>query len=115
MNTCFPKVTQPIQYEGPKSCSPLAYKWYHLKQVVGGMDVFARGLIVADKLMEEKAISSFVEERYSSWNSPVGQEIMSEKATLCSLEKWVLENGEPTLQRGRQEMLENILNDYILG
>ena len=81
---------------------------------IGGMDAFARGLIVADKLIQEKALSSFVGERYASWQSPLGRQIMDGKATLGSLEKWVLENGEPTLKSGRQEMLEIIVNDYLL-
>ena len=79
------------------------------------MDAFARGLIVADRLIADKALSGFVAERYASWKSPLGQEILSGKATSESLEKWVLENGEPTSGSGRQEMLEIILNDYLIG
>jgi len=82
---------------------------------IGGIDSFARGLLVADKLIEDKALSAFVEERYSSWKSPLGREILAGKADSESLEKWVLENGEPTPKSGRQEMLEIILNDYLLG
>ena len=81
---------------------------------IGGMDAFARGLLVADRLIRDKALSSFVDERYSSWNSPLGREITAGKATFASLEQWVLEHGEPTPKSGRQEMLENILNDYLL-
>ncbi len=62
---------------------------------IGGMDTFARGLIVADKIIQDKALSTFVDERYASWNSPLGKEILSGKATSESLEKWVLEKGEP--------------------
>jgi xylose isomerase len=40
---------------------------------IGGMDTFARGLIVADKLAGDKALADFVAERYSSWKSPLGQ------------------------------------------
>jgi len=82
---------------------------------IGGMDAFARGLLVADKIIEDKALSSFVAERYSSWQSPLGREILSGKADYDSLEQWVLANGEPTPKSGRQEMLEIVLNDYILG
>jgi len=82
---------------------------------IGGMDAFARGLVVADKLKQDKALSAFVTERYASWKSPLGQEILAGKASSESLEKWVLENGEPTPKSGRQEMLEIILNDYLVG
>ena len=33
--------------------------------------------------------------------------------TLADVERWVVENGNPTPKSGRQEMLENLLNDYI--
>ena len=82
---------------------------------IGGMDSFARGLIVADKMIQDKALASFVSERYSSWSSPLGKEILAGKVSSESLEKWVLENGEPTPKSGRQELLENIINDYLLG
>ena len=82
---------------------------------IGGMDAFARGLIVAHKIIEDKALSSFVEERYSSFKSGIGAEIMSGKAGLEEAEKWVLSAGKPVLQSARQEMLENILNSYIFS
>lgn len=82
---------------------------------IGGMDTFARGLIVADKLAGDKALADFVAERYSSWKSPLGQEILAGKATSESLEQWIEAHGEPTPKSGRQEMLETIFNDYLLG
>ncbi len=82
---------------------------------IGGMDSFARGLIIADKMIQDKALESFVAGRYASWNSALGKEILAGKATSESLEKWVLENGEPAHKSGRQEFLEIIINDYLLG
>jgi len=82
---------------------------------IGGMDSFARGLIIADKMIQDKALESFVAERYASWNSALGRDILAGKATSESLEKWVIENGEPTHRSGRQEFLEIIINDYLLG
>lgn len=82
---------------------------------IGGMDSFARGLIVADKMVQDKALGSLVAERYASWSSALGKEILEGKATSESLEKWVFENGEPTHRSGRQECLEIIVNDYLLG
>ena len=82
---------------------------------IGGMDSFARGLIIADKMIQNKALESFVAERYASWNSALGRDILAGKATSESLEKWVIENGEPTHRSGRQEFLEIIINDYLLG
>ena len=82
---------------------------------IGGMDAFARGLVVADKLIADKALAAFVEERYASWKSPLGQEILSGKSSSEALDAWVRQQGEPTLQSGRQELLEIIRNDYLIG
>jgi xylose isomerase len=80
---------------------------------IGGMDAFARGLVVAHQIMQDKALSKFIDERYSSFNTGIGAQIMSGKAGLEDAEKWVLQQGAPVLQSGRQEMLENILNSYL--
>ena len=82
---------------------------------IGGMDSFAKGLLVAHKIIEDKALSGLVEERYSSFKSGIGAEIMSGKAGLEEAEKWVLSAGKPVLQSARQEMLENILNSYLFS
>jgi xylose isomerase len=82
---------------------------------IGGMDAFARGLLVADKLIEDQALSSFVAERYASWKSPLGQEILAGKGNSEALEAWVNGQGEPTPKSSRQEMLEIIRNDYLIG
>ncbi len=82
---------------------------------IGGMDSFARGLIVADRMNQDKALASFVSERYASWDSTLGKDILAGKATSESLEKWVLEKGETTPKSGRQEFLEILISDYLLG
>jgi xylose isomerase len=79
---------------------------------IGGMDAFARGLLIAQKLRGDGVFSSFVSARYGSFGSGIGASIMSKKADLESLNTWILSQGSPTLQSGRQEMLENILNAY---
>ncbi len=81
---------------------------------VGAMDTFARGLLIAQKLIDDKVLDGFVAERYASFNSGIGAQIMSGKATLEDAEKWILQNGEPKLKSGRQEYLENLINDYLI-
>jgi xylose isomerase len=81
---------------------------------IGGMDAFARGLLIAHDIMEEKVFSKFVAERYKSFDSGMGAKIISGKVGLSDLEKWAIQEGAPDLASGRQEMLENILNSYIL-
>ncbi len=78
-----------------------------------GMDAMALGLIKAAELIEDGRLEEFVAERYGSYRSGVGESIVSGKATLESLEAYVLENGEPKLSSGRQEHLESVLNQIL--
>jgi xylose isomerase len=80
---------------------------------IGGMDSFARGLLIAQKIIDDGVIAKFVDERYSSFKSGTGAKMMSGQIGLEELEKWVMSEDHPVLQSGRQEMLENILNSYI--
>jgi xylose isomerase len=80
---------------------------------IGGMDIFARGLITAQKIIEDGILSKFIQERYASYDSDLGRRIMSGEADLAELEAWVLKNGEPRPTSGRQEYLENLINAYI--
>jgi len=80
---------------------------------IGGMDAFARGLKVAAAIRADGRMAEFVTKRYSSWDSGIGQKIESGSVGLAELSDYILQNGEPTLDSGRQEMLENILNEFI--
>ena len=80
---------------------------------IGGMDAFARGLLIAQRIREEGTFKRFVDERYASFRSGIGKTIMSGSSTLGDVEKWVLGADRPELGSGRQEMLENLLNSYI--
>ena len=80
---------------------------------IGGMDAFARGLKTAHALIEDGRIDQFVKARYSSYDSGIGAQIEAGTATLADCEAYILKNGEPTTQSGRQEMLENIINEFI--
>jgi xylose isomerase len=80
---------------------------------IGGMDAFARGLLIAQEIMQDKVFSKFIEERYSSFDSGIGAKIMKGKVGFKDLEQWIIKEGKPEVESGRQEMLENILNSYI--
>jgi len=80
---------------------------------IGGMDAFARGLLIAHKIIEDNVLSNFIEQRYSSYNSGIGAKIMSGQVGFEDLEQWILNNDKPILQSARQEMLENIINSYL--
>lgn len=82
---------------------------------IGGMDTFARALVLADKIIEDKALSQPLADRYAGYKKGMGKKFLSGQTTLPELEAWAIEQGEPPLQSGRQELLENILNRYLFG
>ncbi|MGA7160927.1 MAG: xylose isomerase [Bacteroidota bacterium] len=80
---------------------------------IGGMDAFAKGLLVAHQMIQDKVLDNFIEERYSSHNAGIGAQIMSGKVGMEEVDKWVRNEKNPVLQSARQEMLENIINSYL--
>lgn len=84
---------------------------------IAGMDAFALGLRAAVKLIEDGRIESFITNRYSSWSSGIGKDIIDGNVTMADLEKYALEKGEVTdsLSSGRQELLESIVNNVLFN
>jgi xylose isomerase len=80
---------------------------------IGGMDAFARGLKIAHKIAEDGRMSSFISERYASYDSGIGAEIAAGSTSLDALDAHAQSIKAPQLPSGRQEMLENIINDYL--
>jgi xylose isomerase len=81
---------------------------------IGGMDAFAAGLKIAAKIRADGVLKDFVKQRYSSWDSGIGQQIESGGVKFEDLEKYMLDKGDAAKNAsGRQEMLENIFNRYI--
>ncbi len=79
---------------------------------VGAMDAFARGLVNAAKIREDKVFSDLIQKRYSSYDSGIGAQIEAGTTNFRELEKWVLEAGEPKQISGKQEKFESLLNHY---
>jgi xylose isomerase len=80
---------------------------------IGGMDAFARAAVVAEKILAKSPYKKFRKERYASFDSGKGKEFEEGKLTLEDLREYALANGEPKLVSGKQEWLENIINQYI--
>lgn len=81
---------------------------------IGGMDCCARGLKAAAAMIEDKAISSFVEDRYSGWEDEEAQKMLSGEYGLDDIATYVeAAKVNPQPRSGRQEMLENIVNRYV--
>jgi len=81
---------------------------------IGAMDAFAFGLKIAAKLQKDRALSDFIKNRYESFDTGIGAKIEAGMADLKDLEAYVLKNGEPKQVSGKQEMLENIINQYLV-
>ena len=81
---------------------------------IAGMDSFAYGLLVAEQLVTDGRIDKFVEDRYFSYNSGIGKDIVDGKTSLLDLYNYILNGVEPTTNSGRQEWLESVLNDCII-
>ena len=80
---------------------------------LGGMDAFARGLKIAHAIREDGRLATFVDERYSSFDSGIGAKIEAGECSFEDLAAFAAANGEPTLASGRQEMLENLVNEFL--
>ena len=78
------------------------------------MDVLARALLIADKMLSDGKLPAAVAARYQGWNGGLGKEIMDKKLTLDQLSERVLKQKlEPKPRSGQQEMFENLVNRYV--
>jgi xylose isomerase len=83
---------------------------------IAGMDAFALGLRIADKMIRDGRIDKFVSDRYASYESGIGKKIVDGNVTMAELEAYALEMGDVTTNTsGRQEYLENIMNAIMFG
>ncbi len=80
---------------------------------IGGMDIFARALMIADKVMTDSRYPQLLEERYASFKGAQGSAFENGSLSLADLHKIAHENGELPLRSGKQELFENIINQYI--
>jgi xylose isomerase len=81
---------------------------------IGGMDVSARGLLIAAKMIEDGQLARHVKERYAGWETPEGKAMLSGQRSLADIAATVeARNHEPQPRSGRQEYLENLLNSYV--
>jgi xylose isomerase len=80
---------------------------------IAGMDTFSRGLLVADKLLTERRITDFRDNRYLSFHEPEAQKFEHGELTIEDLHALAIVKGEPELQSGKQELIESIINNAI--
>lgn len=80
---------------------------------IGGMDAFARSLEIAHSILENSEYLNLRKARYSSFNTIDGSAFEAGKLSLEDLHKFASSNGNPGLRSGRQELFENIINQFI--
>jgi xylose isomerase len=80
---------------------------------IGGMDAFARAFIIADSILQKSPYKKFRQQRYASFDGGKGKDFEDGKLTLEDLRTFAIANGEPNQISGKQEWLENIINQYI--
>ena len=80
---------------------------------IGGADVFARSLIIADKIINESNYGSILENRYKSFDNGLGKKFESGELSLEDLYEIAHKNPDPKLISGKQELIENLINQYL--
>ena len=83
---------------------------------IAGMDAFALGLRIADKMIRDGRIDTFVANRYASYNSGIGKRIVDGSVSMQELEAYALSMGDVTTNiSGKQERLESIMNEIMFA
>jgi len=80
---------------------------------IGGVDNFARALITADNILTSSNYKELFNLRYNSFNSGKGKAFEQGKLNLNDLYELAINTGELNLKSGKQEMFENIINQFI--
>ncbi len=81
---------------------------------VGAIDVCARGLLVAERMLDDGTLEQLRQARYHGWNESMGRAILQGVMSLQQISDTVLDQKiEPSPRSGRQEYLENLVNRYL--
>ena len=80
---------------------------------IGSMDTFARGLVIADRILRESDYLARRKERYASFDVGEGQAFELGQLGLEALRQIALRDGEPRQISGKQEYFRNLINQYI--
>tara|TARA_X000001036_G_scaffold174169_1_gene164836 strand:- start:1537 stop:2865 length:1329 start_codon:yes stop_codon:yes gene_type:complete len=80
---------------------------------IGGIDLFAKSLLITQKIIEDSDYISMLKKRYSSFESDLGKKFTNHELTLKQMNSYAKKIDEPNLKSGRQEFFENLINRYI--
>jgi xylose isomerase len=81
---------------------------------IGGMDTLARGLLIAEKIINDGKLEKVITDRYAGWRGALGENILGGKLSLADLSQQVLDKGiDPRPRSGQQELIEGLLSRYL--
>ncbi|TXE03433.1 xylose isomerase [Algoriphagus aquimarinus] len=80
---------------------------------IGSMDTFARGMLIAQDILDKSDYLERRKNRYASFDSGKGKSFETGQLTLEDLRNYAAEVGEPIQTSGKQEYFENLLNRFI--
>ena len=81
---------------------------------IGAVDVLARGLLGAARLIAGGELDAFRDQRYAGWQGAVGLSILSGTTSLADLADGAVKDAvNPVGKSGRQEYLENVISRAI--
>ena len=80
---------------------------------IGGADTFARSILTAEKILTQSEFPRLRKDRYNSFDSGNGKQFESGKLTLENLSEIAFNSKFPKQVSGKQELFENIVNQFI--
>ncbi|MDR3625953.1 MAG: xylose isomerase [Ignavibacteriaceae bacterium] len=80
---------------------------------ITAMDVFARSLLIAEKILTDSSYIELRNQRYSTFDNGSGAKFEQGGLTLEDLRELAVKNGEPKQISGRQELYEQIIAEFI--
>ncbi len=80
---------------------------------IHAMDTLARGLMIADDILQNSEYQSLKNQRYKSFDDNKGLLFSDGKLNLEELANLASNQDEPSLSSGKQELFESIINKHI--
>ncbi|MDQ0297973.1 xylose isomerase [Salibacterium salarium] len=81
---------------------------------IAGMDSYAAGLKIANRLLEDQVLENIVTDRYSSYSKGIGSTIIQNKADFHALENHALNTSDIQHQSGHLEKMKAVINQYVV-
>ena len=80
---------------------------------IGGADTFARAILTAEKILTQSEFPRLRKDRYNSFDSGNGKQFENGKLSLENLSEIAFNSKSPKQVSGKQELFENIINQFI--